>query len=199
MPWKGYGGPVEGLPSLPENAHAARMLAALTLMLIGACLGGIVVSLRRAPAVALALLGGMAGGVAAFAISSARGPRGVPQDVAVWASVGLVALGTTGLAVARGRPPADALRRAALAVAATAPAAAALLGALLVAACPLYVTGRTYCHHSFDMLGGWVAGVAILFLLDLLAVALLLAVSAGQARRAEERVSPTGASGPPGR
>jgi hypothetical protein len=176
------------------------MLTALTFMLVAACLGAIVVSVRKAPAVALAVFGCLAVGVGAFAVSSARGPRGVPQDVAVWASVGLFAMGAVGLLVTRGRPPSRGLRRAAVAVAATAPAAGALLGASLAAACPLYGTGRTYCHHSFDMLGGWVAGVGGLFMIDLFAIATVLAVSAAQARSAdEEGAGSATASGPPGR
>lgn len=175
------------------------LLLTLALVLVSACVSGCLLLLRHAPAGSLALFGCMAGGFAAFAVSSSDGPRGVPQDTAVWATASLMGVGLVGLVVTRGRAPSRALRHTAIAVLAVAPAAAALFHGLLVLACPLYVTGRTYCHYDFDMLGGWSAGVAILFLLDLLALAVIVGISARQAHSREATASPATASAQPGR
>ncbi len=61
-------------------------------------------------------------------------------------------------------------------------AAAALLQAILDA-CPLYVTrGSGLCYYDFDLLGGWAAGVAFLFVADMLILAGLLWLSPGPRR-----------------
>lgn len=69
------------------------------------------------------------------------------------------------------------------------PLAAGVLAMLLHVACPLYVTGRRtgFCNYQqVDVLGGWVSGVIVAFLLDTWFVAGLLLVSGRQARRAED-------------
>jgi hypothetical protein len=69
-------------------------------------------------------------------------------------------------------------------VLATAPPAAAALTFLLQLACPLYVTGKRsgFCNYQDqDLLGGWVGGVVVAFLVDAVFVAGLFFASAQQA------------------
>lgn len=118
------------------------------------------------------------GGLCGFHLSSRHDPKGVPADVAVWATCGLVALGLIGLLVTP-RGPARFLRRAAAGVILIAPFATASLAAVLVQACPLYVTDHAgFCFHEIDVLGGWITQVVFLFILDAAALAVLLLVSA---------------------
>jgi hypothetical protein len=162
--------------------HADRMLLGIAIVLVAASLAGALLLGARAPAVSLALIGGMAGGLCGFYFGSRHGPKGVPADIAVWATCGLVALGLIGLLVTP-HGPARFLRRAAVGVVLTAPLAAASLAAALLYACPLYVTDHAgFCFHEFDVLGGWIAGVVVLFVLDAAALTVLLLVSAKEVR-----------------
>jgi hypothetical protein len=158
------------------------MLTGIVLGLVAASLAGGVFFLTRAPAVSLALLGGLGGGFCGFFFSTRHDPKNVPADVAVWATCGLVALGLVGLLL-RPRGPARLLRRAAVGVLAIGPVAAATLAFLLVSACPLYVTRHAgFCYYDIDVLGGWVSKVIVLFILDVFALAVLLSVSANEVK-----------------
>jgi hypothetical protein len=158
------------------------MLLGIAIVVVAASLAGALLLVSRAPAVSLALVGAVAGGLCGLYFSSSHGPKGVPADVAVWATCGLVALGLIGLLVTP-RGPARFLRRAAVGVVLTAPLAAASLAAALLYACPLYVTDHAgFCFHEFDVLGGWVSGVVVLFVLDAAALTVLLLVSAKEVR-----------------
>jgi hypothetical protein len=167
------------------SRHAAGMLTFIFLGWAAACVAIGVVFLRRAPAVTVALIGSVAGGVFGFLIGNADGPAEVPAYTAVGASAGLIANGLLGLIVASGRAPARRLWRAAVAVVMAAPFAAGTLTILLQTACPLYVSGKRsgFCNYQgADLLGGWVSGVIVAFLFDALFVAGLLLASARQAR-----------------
>lgn len=154
------------------------MLLGIAIVLVAASLAGALLLMSRAPAVGLALVGGVAGGLSGFYFSSRHDPKGVPADVAVWATCGLVALGLIGLLVTP-RGPARFLRRTAAAVVLVAPLAAASLTAVLVEACPLYVSDHAgFCFYEIDVLGGWMSQVVVLFILDAAALAVLLLVSA---------------------
>ena len=68
-----------------------------------------------------------------------------------------------------------------------------VLTVLLQVACPLYVTGRRsgFCNYQeADLLGGWLSGVIVAFLLDAWFVTGLLLVAARQARRSEDAMDP---------
>jgi hypothetical protein len=154
------------------------MLLGTAVVLVAASLAGAKLLVSRAPAVSIALLGGVAGGLSGFYFSSRHDPKGVPADVAMWATCGLVALGLIGL-LATPRGPARLLRRLAAAVVLMAPFATASLAVVLVEACPLYVTDHAgFCFHEIDVLGGWISQVVVLFILDVAALAVLLFVSA---------------------
>jgi hypothetical protein len=154
------------------------MLLGTAVVLVAASLAGAKLLVSRAPAVSIALLGGVAGGLSGFYFSSRHDPKGVPADVAIWATCGLVALGLIGL-LATPRGPARLLRRLAAAVVLMAPFATASLAVVLVEACPLYVTDHAgFCFHEIDVLGGWISQVVVLFILDVAALAVLLFVSA---------------------
>ena len=153
------------------------MLLGIAAVLVAASLTGALLLLSRAPAVSLALFGGVAGGLCGFYFSTRHDPKGVPADIAVWATCGLVALGLIGLLVTP-RGPARLLRRVAAVVGLSAPLATASLAVMLVEACPLYVTDHSgFCFHEVDVLGGWISQVVVLFVLDATAVAVLLLVS----------------------
>jgi hypothetical protein len=159
------------------------MLLGIALVLVAASLAGATLLVSRAPAGSLALVGGVVGGLCGFYYSSRHDPKGVPADVAVWATCGLVALGLIGLLVTP-RGPAQSLRRAAAGVLLIAPMAAASLAVVLVLACPLYVTDHAgFCFHEIDVLGGWISQVVVLFILDAVALAVLLLVSAKEVDR----------------
>jgi hypothetical protein len=154
------------------------MLLGIAIVSVAASLTGALLLVSRAPAVSLALVGGVAGGLCGFYFSSRHDPKGVPADVALWATCGLVALGLIGLLVTPGGS-ASFLRRVAVGVLLMAPLAAACLAAVLVQACPLYVTDHAgFCFHEIDVLGGWISQVVVLFILDAAALAVLLLVSA---------------------
>jgi hypothetical protein len=166
-------------------------LAAIVIVLSAVCLGLAVVVRTTAPAVSLALMGLLAGGIAGFLAENADGPKSVPMTVAASAAAGVGIVGLVGLIAARGRPPARGTRRAALLVLLATPFAGAALTFALQAACPLYVNGRRsgYCNFmQDDLLGGWVSGVVFLFVAAELWLALMLFIASVQATdRAEGR------------
>lgn len=147
---------------------------------------------RRAPAVTLGLSGSVLGAIAGFLVGNADGPAEVPAYTAVGASVGLFAFGVFGLLTAPANGLARSLRRAALVVLAVAPFAAAGLTALLQLACPLYISGKPsgFCNfQGRDLLGGWVSGVIVAFLVDAVFVAGLLLISSWQTDRQSDEIS----------
>jgi hypothetical protein len=161
------------------------MLAAMAIGIVALASVCAVALARRAPALSVALLGFVAVGAFGFYASARDGPRGVPEDVAAWASCGLGAGGLLGLAFSS--PPASArsLRRAARWFFALTPSVAAVVALALLQACPLYVTqGARYCYHSIDVLGGWISSVTVLVVLDMLALALICLASSRAARSA---------------
>ena len=167
--------------------HPAILKAVFEVWAI-ACVGG-AVWLRRAPAVALALIGSVLGGVAGFLLGNADGPAEAPAYAASGATIGAFAIGIASMLVTRGRPPSAALRRAAAVVAAIAPIATFALIRLIQIACPLYVTGRAsgYCDYGEqDLLGGWASGVVAVFALDAILIVGLLLAALRQAVRAED-------------
>jgi hypothetical protein len=169
------------------------MLVPIFVLWAGACVGAGAALLRRAPAVSLALFGSVLGAVAGFLVANVDGPAGVPAHVAAGASIGLVANGVLGLLATSARGPSEPLRRAGMLVLIAAPFATAALAALLMAACPLYISGKRtgYCNYQqVDVLGGWASGVIVSFLLDVWFVGGLLLVSARQARRTEGAADP---------
>jgi hypothetical protein len=156
----------------------------------GACVGLGTVFRRRAPAVTIALGGSLLGAVAGFLYGNADGPAEVPAYTAVGASLGLFALGVLGLLTTSPRATSRSLDRAAALALLVAPFAAGGLTLLLQAACPLYVSGKGtgFCNYQgVDLLGGWVSGVIVAFLVDAAFVVGLLLVSALQVRRSEPR------------
>jgi hypothetical protein len=127
---------------------------------------------RAAPAASLALLGGIAGGPVGFLLGASNGPRYAPAAAAVGASVGLVALGILGLIITSSRSDGARRRRSAFCLVSGGLVSALLLAVLLLMACPLYVTHAGYCSYGgVDVLGGWVSGVVVLYVFDLLALA----------------------------
>jgi hypothetical protein len=158
------------------------MLLGIAVVLVAASLAGAVLLSSRAPAVSLALVGGVAAGLCRFFYFGTRhDPKGVPADIAIWSTCGLVALGLIGL-LRTPRGPTPLLRRAAVAVVAITPMAAASLAVVLLTACPLYVTDHAgYCFHEIDVLGGWISQVVVLFILDAAVLTVLLLVSAKEA------------------
>jgi len=78
-------------------------LAAIAAALVAACITDAVLARCRAPAVSLGLAAAAVTGVIGFFVSPADGPRGVPQDVVLWASGGLAVFGLLGLIFLPGR------------------------------------------------------------------------------------------------
>ena len=73
------------------------------------------------------------------------------------------------------------------------PLLAVVVTTLLRAACPLYVSGKGagFCdYQQWDLMGGWLSGVIVAFVIDTWFVAGLFAVSARQALRAEDATDP---------
>jgi hypothetical protein len=71
-----------------------------------------------------------------------------------------------------------------------APLAGAGLTLSLRYACPLYVSGKDsgFCnYHGVDVLGGWVSGVIVAFLVDAVVVTGLFVVTAWQVRERSGR------------
>ena len=152
-----------------------------------ACLTLGAVVWRRAPAVSIALVGGVLGAVVGFLIGDADGPAEVPAYTASGSSLGLVAGAVVGQIFTSVRVARRSTRVIGIAVLCTAPLAAAALWAALRFACPLYVTGREagFCtYQGEDLLGGWLSGVIAAFLFDAAVVGSLLLFSARQPRRA---------------
>jgi hypothetical protein len=159
-------------------------LVAIFVVWAVACLGLGAVFLRRAPAVSLALGGSVLGAVAGFLVGNADGPAEVPAYTAVGASLGLFLLGVAGLLTTSPGGLSRSLRRAAVLVLLVMPFAAAALTVLLQVSCPLYISGKGsgFCNYQGgDVLGGWVSGVVVAFLVDAVFVAALLFISAWQA------------------
>ncbi len=164
--------------STGDGSILLGMLLGIAVVLIVGSIVGAAISRSPAPAAALALLGGVAGGLCGFSFGARHPPKGVPADVAVWASCGLLAFGPVGLLLTP-RGPARSLRRIAAWVAVLAPFAAAALAIALLWACPLYVTENAgFCFHEFDQLGGWITYVVALFVVDAGVLVILLLVSA---------------------
>jgi hypothetical protein len=169
----------------PPYVHEGLLLV-IALVVAGGCFTAALLLRSRAPAVSIALSGAVVFGTVTLFVSSAHDRHGVPQDVGVWASVGLWVGGTIGLVVTRGRPPSRSFWLIALTSLILAPFGAALLLLSVQQACPLYVTERAgYCFYDFDLLGGWAAGVAILFIVDVIAIVAILLIAGWQAKRAE--------------
>jgi hypothetical protein len=166
-------------------------------------IAGVVVGLScrgRAPALSVALFGSVIAAVVGFFVADANGPAGVPADVVMWASGGLVLGGLLGVLATRARPPVRPFLQAALIVFVAAPSAAIFSNLLLQAACPLYVSGRGsgFCNfEGIDVIGGWIAGVTALVVLDALFICFLLLVSAWQARRFKARAMKEDGVAPP--
>jgi hypothetical protein len=138
---------------------------------------------RRAPTLSIALFGSVIAAVVGFFVADANGPTGVPAEVVMWASAGLVVSGLLGMA-APTRPPVRPFLQAALIVFAATPFAAIFLNLLLQSACPPYVSGRGsgFCNfQGEDVVGGWIGGVTFLVVLDALFICVLLLVSAWRA------------------
>jgi hypothetical protein len=149
--------------------------------------------LRRAPAVSIAMFGSVLGAIGGFLVGNADGPAEVPAYTAVGASIGLFANGGLGMLATSARPPSQPLRRAAWVVLIAGPLVAGVLTVVLQVACPLYVTGRRtgFCNYQEqDLLGGWVSGVIVAFVVDTWFVSGLLLVSARQALRLEDAMDP---------
>jgi hypothetical protein len=177
-------GLIAGGVSAPYVHEGLLLVIALVLAAIG-ILGGLLL-IRRAPAVGIALFAAVAAGTMGFFVSAANGPKGVPADVAQWASAGLLLAGVFGATTTKARPPSSFLWHAAVVCAIVAPFGALLIFLLVQQACPLYVTrGSGYCFYDFDMLGAWASGVAFLVGLDGLVLMTLFAVSGQQAKRRE--------------
>jgi hypothetical protein len=158
-----------------------------------ACAAVGVAFLRRAPAVSMAVFGSVLGAIAGFLVANADGPAEVPAYAAVGASLGLFVNGVLGMLATTARPPSQLLRRAAWVALIAGPLLAVALTTLLQAACPLYVSGRGsgFCNYQqADLLGGWLSGVIVAFVVDAWFVAGLFAVSARQALRAEDATDP---------
>ena len=162
------------------------LLFTIALVLVGCCLVAALLLRRCAPAASLALASAVAVGTIAFFVSSAHDRHGVPQDVGVWASVGLFAGGFVGLFVTRPRPSPMPIWRVGVACLALLPFGAALVFLSVVEACPPYVTrGAGFCYYDFDMLGGWATGLTILFAVDVVVVSVLLFISGAEAKGRE--------------
>jgi hypothetical protein len=172
------------------SGESSPVLVIIFMLWAAACVGLGAVFRRRAPAVSLALGGSLLGGIAGFFVGNADGPAEVPAYTAVGASLGLFAFGYLGLLTTWARAPSRSLNRAALLVLLVAPFAAGSLTMLLQRACPLYVRGKHsgFCNYQgADLLGGWVSGVIVAFLVDAVFLAGLLFVSAWQVQPSDPR------------
>jgi hypothetical protein len=147
---------------------------------------GALIAVRPAPAVTIAIAAGLAAGAATYAFVIGGGPHGVPAAVSEGFSVGIVVGSVVGLVVTRRREPGTwPMRRDAVWLLALTPFAAAALLLAVQEACPLYVTrGAGLCFYDFDLLGGWAAGVAFLFVIDMLLLVGVLWLSPGRRRAA---------------
>jgi hypothetical protein len=173
-----------GLAERPTSPYVHEgLLLVIALVLAGGSLITALLLRRRAPAVSIALSGAVVVGTVAFFVSAAHDRHGVPQDVGLWASVGLWVVGAVSVLLVGGRWPSKPLRRIALTCLVLAPFGAALLLLAVQQACPLYVAqGAGYCFYGEDVLGGWAAGVTVLFVLDMVAITAMLMI-AGRAKK----------------
>ena len=165
-------------------------LVAIFAFWAAACIGLAWVFIRRAPAVSVSLVGSVIGAIAGFLVGNADGPAEVPAYTAVGASVGLFVLAVLALPTMPSRGPSRSLRHAAWLVLLVAPFAAAALTFLLQGACPLYISGKGsgFCNfQQGDLLGGWVSGVIVAFLVDAVFVSGLLFVCGWKAMLSEAR------------
>ena len=165
-------------------------LVAIFAFWAAACIGLAAVFVRRAPAVSLALVGSVIGAIAGFFVGNADGPAEVPAYTAVGASVGLFVCGVLALPTMPARGPSRSLTHASWLVLLAAPFAAGALTFLLQGACPLYVSGKGsgFCNYQgADLLGGWVSGVIVAFLVDAVFVAVSLFVCSRKAMLSEAR------------
>jgi hypothetical protein len=162
------------------------LLLLIAVVLAIACLVAAFLLIHHAPAVSMGLVGAVIVGIIEFFVSAAHGPRDVPQDVGVWASIGPWIGGAIGVLATHGRPPSATLWHVAVACLVLAPFGAALLVLAIQQACPLYVMrGSGYCFYEVDVLGAWASYVTFLFIVDVLVVVALLLISGKQARRDE--------------
>jgi hypothetical protein len=147
---------------------------------------GAVLAARPAPAVSLALVAGLAGGSIAYVVARGNGTHGVPASVARGFSAGVALGGLIGLVVSRRRKAGTwHMRRDAVWLLVVTPFAAAALLLAIFDACPLYVTeGAGLCFYDVDLMGGWAAEAAFLFVLDMVILATLLWLSPGPRRAA---------------
>jgi hypothetical protein len=165
-------------------------LVAIFAFWAAACIGLAVVFIRRAPAMSVALVGSIVGAIVGFLVGNADGPAEVPAYTAVGASVGLFAFGVLALPTMPARGPSRSLTHATWLVLLAAPFAAAALTFLLQGACPLYISGKGsgFCNYQGeDLLGGWVSGVIVAFLVDAAFVAVSLFVCSRKAMFSEAR------------
>jgi hypothetical protein len=167
-------------------------LVAIFAFWAAACIGLAVIFVRRAPAVSVSLMGSIVGAIAGFLVGNSDGPAEVPAYTAVGASVGLFVVGILALPTTSPRGPSRALHHAGWLVLLVAPFAAAALTFLLQGACPLYISGKGsgFCNYQgVDVLGGWVSGVIVAFLVDAVFVAGLLFLCSWKAKRSGSRGS----------
>jgi hypothetical protein len=142
---------------------------------------------RRAPAVSIALVTAIV--AAAVRIYLGTGPGRLPIGVMTWASVALGLGGFVGLIVTKPRAGGASTRRWAIGSAAAAFPMALALAFVLMEMCPPYVNrGAGICYWgNEDLLGGWISAVSLEMFLDVMFLAVVLAISAWQAdRRARE-------------
>lgn len=162
-------------------------LELLAMILAATVVGVAVLAIRTAPAVTVALLSGLVGAVASYRVAALDGPEGVPEDVALWFSFGLLVGAIFGSAVARRRKPGTRpMARWAVGVLSLAPLACVALTLALQEACPLYVNLGLCDFHGVDVLGGWITGVVFFFAIDLLVIVALLWFSPGSRDRTTE-------------
>ncbi len=176
----------------PMSGAFTPSLVAIFAFWAAACIGLAWIFIRSAPAVSVSLMGSIVGAFAGFLVGNSDGPAEVPAYTAVGASVGLFVLGVLALPITPSRGPSRSLRHAAWLVLLVAPFAAAALTFLLQGACPLYISGKGsgFCNYQReDLLGGWVSGVIVAFLVDAVFVAVSLFVCSWKAKRSGSRGS----------
>lgn len=164
--------------------HARGMsLQELTWILGALAVAGALLAWRTAPAVAVALLSGLVGAIAAGRVSWTDGPEGIPGEVAFWFSLGLWVGAIFGAAISRrAEPGTRPMARWAVALLLTAPLACVALTLSLQDACPLYVQWGICDFMGTDVLGGWITGVVFIFAIDLLVLSVLLGFAPGPSR-----------------
>ena len=163
--------------------HARGMsLQELTWILGALAVAGALLAWRTAPAVAVALLSGLVGAIAAGRVSWTDGPEGIPGEVAFWFSLGLWVGATLGRDL-----PARGAWHAADGPLGRGPAAhrpARVCGAHPFPArrVPALREGGICDYMGTDVLGGWITGVVFIFAIDLLVLSVLLGFAPGPSR-----------------